>query len=213
MGQRLVIANYTTDAEPTNAIYYHWSAYTDSALEELVELTDTITDYYEQLDNPVNVMTTKEEMITHFNLACLSAVSGIDMSDKKSLAYLKTIKPTYENNNVDRNEGMITFTETDIANCLSYSEGTLSVYWKFKDDGTPDFENTTYDLTELVNTGTANQMKSFFHCSINELNGLKNRPINYNLEDLPLDTIYTLAEELPSIWYDGYTETFRYKIE
>ena len=158
-------------------------------------------------------MTTKEEMITHFNLACLSAVSGLDMSDKKSLAYLKTIKPTYENNNVDRNEGMITFTETDIANCLSYSEGTLSVYWAFKDDGTPDFENTTYDLTELVNTGTANQMKGYFHCSVNELNGLKNRPINYNLEDLPLDSIYTLAEELPSIFYDGYTETFKYKIE
>lgn len=38
MGQRLVIANYTTESEPTNAIYYHWSAYTDSALEELDDL-------------------------------------------------------------------------------------------------------------------------------------------------------------------------------
>lgn len=44
MGQRLVIANYTTELEPTNAIYYHWSAYTNSALEELNGLRDGIVD-------------------------------------------------------------------------------------------------------------------------------------------------------------------------
>ena len=62
MGQRLVILNstpfiQTDDQLDTNAIYYHWSAYTDSAVVEITNLRDKVKDYYDSLkEHPDNFL-------------------------------------------------------------------------------------------------------------------------------------------------------------
>lgn len=210
MGQRLVIANYTTELEPTNAIYYHWSAYTNSALEELNGLRDAIVDYYENLDTEIK---TEEDQKNHFNLACLSAISGITGRDKKSLKYIQSLNPDYTNEDANRNEGIISFTDEGVENLLFWSEGTTYVYWKFKEDGTPDFEKTTFDFRSLVWDVAEDELHDDFGCSKNQINNMKRKDLNYDLEELLFDDIQKLRDNLPSVWYDKNTETFKCKIE
>ena len=60
MGQRLVLLNstpfiQTNDQLDTSAIYYHCSAYTDSAVVEITNLRDKVKDYYDSLkEHPDN---------------------------------------------------------------------------------------------------------------------------------------------------------------
>ena len=98
MGQRLVIQNFTPfqkenqeDILPTNAIYYHWSAYTESAIEEIKQLKRKVENYYDQFyDSTTN-------KLDFFNLACLNAVSGIAPQYKKSVNYIeKLLEKTYD---------------------------------------------------------------------------------------------------------------------
>lgn len=210
MGQRLVIANCTTESEPTNAIYYHWSAYTDSALEELDDLKNEIADYYNNLDLEIK---TAEELKNHFNLACLAAISGITGSDEKSLEYIQSLRPDYTNEDAHRNEGIIAFTEKGVENILYWSEGTIYVYWKFKEDGTPDFEKTTFDFRSLVWDVAEDELHDDFGCSKNQINNMKRKDLNYDLEELLFDDIQKLRDNLPSVWYDKNTQTFKCKIE
>ena len=76
MGQRLVILNstpfiQTNDQIYTSAIYYHWSAYTDSAVVEITNLRDSVEEYYDQYYNSTS------NRLDFFNLACLNTISGI----------------------------------------------------------------------------------------------------------------------------------------
>lgn len=210
MGQRLVIANYTTESEPTNAIYYHWSAYTDSALEELNDLKNEIADYYNNLDTEI---TTDEEQKNYFNLACLAAISGITSSDEKSLEYIQSLRPEYTNEDANRNEGIIAFTDKGVENILYWSEGTIYVYWKFKKDGTPDFEKTTFDFNSLVYNEVEEELVDEGYYSRNQLNNMKRHGLNYDLEVLSFDDITELQDDLPYVWYDNKAQIFRCKIE
>ena len=210
MGQRLVIANYTTELEPTNAIYYHWSAYTNSALEELNGLRDAIVDYYENLDTEIK---TEEDQKNHFNLACLSAISGITGSDEKSLKYIQSLNPDYTNEDANRNEGIISFTDEGVENLLFWSEGTVCIYWEFNEDGTPNFEKTTFDFNSLVFNEVEEELVDEGYYSRNQLNNMKLHGLNYDLEVLSFDDITELQDDLPSVWYDNKAQIFRCKIE
>lgn len=210
MGQRLVIANYTNKEELTNAIYYHWSGYTDSALEELYNLKNAISDYYDNLDTKIK---TDEEQKNYFNLACLSAISGITGSDEKSLEYIHSLNPDYTNDGAHRNEGIITFTDEGVENLLYWSEGTVRVYWKFNEDGTPDFKKTTFDFRSLVWDVLEEELHDDFGCSKNQINRIRRDGLKYNLEQLTFDDILTVGDNLPSVWYDNDTKTFKCKIK
>ena len=148
MGQRLVIQNFTPfkkenqeEIFPTNAIYYHWSAYTESAIEEIKQLKRKIENYYDQFYD-----STKNKL-DFFNLACLNSVSGIAPQYKQSINYIENLlEKTYDTTKVDRSEGMIGFTEDDIDHIQYWSEGTVNIYWIFDEEGKPDFEKSTFDF-------------------------------------------------------------------
>lgn len=125
MGQRLVIENVTpfTNGDTTNNIYYHWSAYTDSALEEIAEFTNKVSSYYEKFYS-------KGSGEDFFNLACLEAVSGMSPDYKESIEYISNLLgEPYESSHVSRNDGMIAFAEEDIELNRSWSEGTVRITW------------------------------------------------------------------------------------
>ena len=164
MGQRLVIQNQI-NGESVNVIYYHWSAYTESSIEELKEfanrlsvnyknrsdsffamLTDAGRELIEKLDNG---SLTDNEKIDLFNLMTYISVSGTGASDNDSLKYLSQFTNDTNRQNVSRNEGLLAITEDDQEDTLGWSEGTLIVDWIFTDQGYPDFEQTVFDFDDL----------------------------------------------------------------
>ena len=57
MGQRLVIQNQI-NGESVNVIYYHWSAYTESAIEELKEFANRLSVNYKNQSDSLFAMLT-----------------------------------------------------------------------------------------------------------------------------------------------------------
>ena len=108
MGQRLVIVN-TINGEGVNTLYYHWGAYTDSALDIVAMLRDNITEAYAKLPSDM-------DRIARFNVASLHSASGIGTHDTSSRKYISQYltKSELEGNVIgNRNEGLIAFTEED----------------------------------------------------------------------------------------------------
>lgn len=172
MGQRLVIQNQI-NGESVNVIYYHWSAYTESSIEELKEFANRLSVNYKNRSDSFSAMLTdagrkliekldngsltNNEKIDLFNLITYFSVSGTGASDKDSLKYLSQFTNDTNRQNVSRNEGLLAITEDNQEDTLGWSEGTLIVDWIFTDHGYPDFEQTVFDFNDL-----------FFRCDEDE---------------------------------------------
>lgn len=204
MGQRLVIQNFTPFQKenqeyilPTNAIYYHWSAYTESAIEEIKQLKRKVENYYDQFyDSTTN-------KLDFFNLACLNAVSGIAPQYKKSVTYIeKLLEKTYDSSNVNRTDGMIAFTEDDINHIQYWSEGTVNIYWVFDEKGKPDFEKSTFDFWALLSSDTPKDYKDWYNKSDAEIEEIKNIKCDVDIQQIPLSEVETILEQLPEEFYE-----------
>lgn len=204
MGQRLVIQNFTPFQKenqdlttPTNAIYYHWSAYTESAIEEIKQLKRKVENYYDQFyDSATN-------KLDFFNLACLNAVSGIAPQYKKSVTYIeKLLEKTYDSSNVNRTDGMIGFTEDDINHIQYWSEGTVDIDWVFDEDGKPNFEKSTFNFWALLSSDTPNDYKEWYDKSEAEIEEIKNIKCDVDIQQIPLSEIETILDQLPEEFYE-----------
>lgn len=223
MGQRLVIQNQI-NGESVNVIYYHWSAYTESSIEELKEfanrlsvnyknrsdsffamLTDAGRELIEKLDNG---SLTDNEKIDLFNLMAYFSVSGTGSSDKDSLKYLSQFTVDINRQNVSRNEGLLAITEEDQEDTLSWSEGTLIVDWIFTDHGYPDFEQTVFDFNDLFFRCDEDEYEEWYGESIDQL------PQNpYSTSDVPLSKIEQLQKDLENnahAWRNDDNEIFTF---
>lgn len=203
MGQRLVIQNFTPfkkenqeEIFPTNAIYYHWSAYTESAIEEIKQLKRKIENYYDQFYD-----STKNKL-DFFNLACLNAVSGIAPQYKQSINYIENLlEKTYDTTKVDRSEGMIGFTEDDIDHIQYWSEGTVNIYWIFDEEGKPNFEKSTFDFWALLSSDTADAVTLRVKNAGGNVDGDVRVSLSWdNKDDLDL-SVYKDNDEYDCIYY------------
>ena len=209
MGQRLIINNYTpySEQEITNNIYYHWSAYTDSSIYEVEELRNKIKEYYDEYyDNTKN-------KLDFFNLACLNAISGISPRKKESVKYIEKItKETYNSDHVNRNGGMIPFTPKDIDESLYWAEGIVDIYWQFNEDGTPDFDNSLFNLPDLVWSTTEDKLKE--HMNKEKIEEMKSNHKEVQLTNIPITNANKdFIDQIPEIWYDKDLELFFETIE
>lgn len=209
MGQRLIINNYTpySEQEITNNIYYHWSAYTDSSIYEVEELRNKIEKYYE------NYYNNNKNKLDFFNLACLNAISGIAPSNEESVKYIEKItKETYNSDHVNRNDGMISFTPKDIDESLYWAEGIVDIYWQFNEDGTPDFDNSLFNIPDLVWSTTENDLTE--HMNKEKIEKMKSNPKNIQLTNIPIiKANKDFIDQIPEIWYDKDLELFFETIE
>lgn len=202
MGQRLVILNstpfiQTNDQLDTSAIYYHWSAYTDSAVVEITNLRDSVEDYYNQYYNSTS------NRLDFFNLACLNAVSGIAPQYEESIKYIESLtNQTYDSSHVNRNDGMIGFTPTDIDHILYWSEGTVDINWVFDKNGYPDFDKSTFCYESLVSSWEIEEFKEAFDKSDSDVEQIKKIKLNIDLYDIPLSESEYLYDKLPEFWYE-----------
>ena len=133
MGQRLVV-NVVKDKESVAAIYFHWSAYTQSALWEAQKIIDAI-DRHEHDDLRLLLIRYCEE-----NGGCIDG-------GKYSIEF-KAIQEMYPNETFkedgSRNEGLIAITEDGMNNLYGWAEGTLEINL---DDGY--VYNHVYDVETL----------------------------------------------------------------
>ena len=202
MGQRLVILNstpfvQTDDQIDTSAIYYHWSAYTDSAVVEITNLRDAVEEYYDKYYNSTS------NRLDFFNLACLNAISGVAPQYEESVKYIESLtNQPYDSSHVNRNDGMIGFTPTDIDHILNWSEGTVDINWVFDEKGYPDFEKSTFCYESLVNSWDVEEFKDAFDKTDSDVEKIKKIKLNIDLYDIPLSESEYLYDKIPEFWYD-----------
>lgn len=204
MSQPLVINNctpFTSNIEQedniTNSIYYHWSAYTTDSVQELIELKNHIKDYYNKY------YSTNVNPKDFFNLACLTAVSGISSKDEISIEYIKTLNPNYTNESANRTNGLITFNDEQINNMINQADGTIHIDWFFDKNGKPDFTTTTFDLWSLLNSTEPQNYKDWYKKSDDDIERIKNTKCTIDIFEIPLSEINTILSQLPEEWYDS----------
>lgn len=213
MGQRLVISNRINGQEVNN-IYYHWSAYTISSIQELIELRDKITEYYQSYNNELvhNIQVTQAMMndlsfIDFFNLACLNAVSGIADDDNGSMDYVSKItnQPYHNDDKINRNLGLIAFSEHGRETSLYWSEGTLIVDWVFENNQL-DLDKSKFDMSELYSSYNETDFMIYFDNDKKFLKELKEEPMSIRMKELPIkeanDDLIEIINDMPSYWYD-----------
>ena len=210
MGQRLIINNYTPfiENEITNNIYYHNSAHTDCSIDETSELIIKIKDFYKtykkRIPNSLN-------SLDWFNVACWSSVSGINEDFKKSMDYIENLsKIPYQFEEVNRDEGLIAFTKEDIEKNSSNNDGYINIEWSFHNDGTPNFDNTFCNLTNMFRVLTENKLEKLIDKS--EIKKLKKNPKTIQIENVSVNKLTKLHTSTPDIWYDKDDEIFYHKI-
>lgn len=227
MGQRLIIQNQI-NGESVNVSYYHWSAYTESSIEELKDfanrlainyknrsdsfldmLTDAGRELIEKLDNS---SLTDNEKIDLFNLMTYFSVSGTGASDKDSLKYLSQFTNDTNRQNVSRNEGLLAITQDDQDETLNWSEGTLIVDWAFTNQGYPNFEQTMFDFSDLFFRLDEDEYNEYYNESEdNPISSLEKCP--YPTRNVPLSQIEELQnnfDEHSHIWVGDNNEIFTF---
>lgn len=115
MGQRLVITIHAFN-EDIAKIYYHWSAYTTSALQEAKDIIDNV-DWF----NASN----KDELVLRITRYLEICGGGVDIDDRK---VFEEKYPAEEfSNDVNRSYGLIAISEDSMAQQQKWSEGDLTI--------------------------------------------------------------------------------------
>lgn len=148
-----------------------------------------------------------------FNLASLNAISGIASTKKESIKYIEKVTgETYNSENVQRNHGMIVFTKEDMDNYLHWANGIIDIYWEFNKDGTPDFENTLFNLPDLVWSYTEDDLKEDVineNLTKEDIELMKENPEEIQITNIPItEANKNLIEQIPEMWYDKNLELF-----
>ena len=147
MGQRLVITT-TINGEEIAAIYYHWSGYSTSALQEAKELLETLSKI------GFSKSMSKEEQ----QLAIIRAVEigggEVKVGDESERVKAMFPKETFTDEG-SRNDGLIAITPEGIQDLKFWGEESLDI----------DFDNETiYDgVLHRVDENDTESMKEYFY--------------------------------------------------
>ena len=219
MGQRLVNENII-NGNTVNNIYYHWSAYTDSAADEVNDLYESVMAFYDEYKDTLPSLLKDESIdldefkkknpIDFFNIACQLAISGVSSSSLASQEYIKKFfKDDIEVIASDRNNGLIAYTKNDISNNLSLSEGTVYIEWVLDSTGDIDVDNTTVDMFNLVFTEEPDDVDDDDKYLVKNLDyiDMGENP----LCNIPIDNVANYIYSLPISW--GFDNAIWNKIE
>lgn len=118
MGQRLVIS-VNRDSKRIATVYYHWSGYTVSALEEVLHLANIYNSHYEIMENLNN-----DEFVIQL-AACIHGGGGFSEESKKFLE--KKLSRNDLRLAENRNDGIFDVTEDGMADSDSWAEADASI--------------------------------------------------------------------------------------
>lgn len=147
MGQRLVITVKSNGIDLAK-IYYHWSAYSMSALYEARDLVNYICEHEDK---------TEKELQLRLIRFCEENGGGIDGGlDSEEWKYIQNMFPnvTFKSGGIDRNYGLIALSEKGMNNIQSWSEGDVDIILdedlilNYVYIGYENFENYKKDMAE-----------------------------------------------------------------
>lgn len=223
MGQRLIIKN-NFNGTTRSAIYYHWSAYTFKAIEEIKQLvSDVFWSMKVQLNELPNLSTEQ-----HLDLACLKAVSGIPERSQPSIDYVNSLLPEpYDNSNVHRNEGLIAFDEAGQKSLIDWGEGIVTINWVIDTNSEVDLDKTTFDFDVFFNVNEK-ELHDNWDISTSSIKKLKQFKPLIDLTNIPVSSVDIFEQELQVLktslktyltkhdlpgscdwWYDQKAKLFR----
>lgn len=120
MGQRLVVTVDKNNKAICN-IYYHWSAYTYSALLETKKIINCIYNHKDE---------TEKELLLRLIRLCEESGGGISNGpDGDEWKYIQNLYPneTFKAQDISRNDGLISLSETQMEESQSWSEGDVYI--------------------------------------------------------------------------------------
>lgn len=119
MGQRLVVSIQNNGKELAT-VYYHWSAYTVSALWETSKLVRCIFNHKDE---------TEEELKLRLIRFCYENGGGINRNDAE-FEYIQKLYPSevFQRDGYSRNDGLIDLSEQGRQETHDWSEGDVEIY-------------------------------------------------------------------------------------
>lgn len=119
MGQRLVVSIQNNGKELAT-VYYHWSAYTVSALWETSKLARCIFNHKDE---------TEEELKLRLIRFCEENGGGINCNTEE-FKYIESLYPgeVFKKEGYSRSEGLIDLSEKGRAESHGWSEGDVEIY-------------------------------------------------------------------------------------
>lgn len=142
MGQRLVI-NCIRDGERFATLYFHWSAYTDSAYEEGRKIVSGLMDrgYSKDMTKEETILMLEKILreeshdLDYFNKTVTHG--GVDQADAEIAAFeqLGLSREEMDAENISRSDGLISITEQGMRDSEIWGEGFAVL----------DFDNETFE--------------------------------------------------------------------
>ena len=129
MGQRLVI-DLIKDDKVVAAVYYHWSAYFCSTIYELGKLSKAILKAEEKGKDKlfaVLQMLEQDEIHTQYNGEHIVRRGGVCGKPEEIKAAAELFPNYFPKTNVDRNCGLMAFTEEGIKDLHDWEEGHAEI--------------------------------------------------------------------------------------
>ena len=236
MGQRLTIRIYQNKEQEKSiaTLYYHWSAYTESALEELKTFYNNYRHYFKiqqigqkllQLHpTPFEAVKQYDELdniVTSIYQAVIETGGGYASDEAENAINLYPALNTHYNPNhsVHRNNGIVAFTEEQQNELYSWSEGNINLYLDEEDfefdvycsyDVSEDqelFESLITEWFNEENIAKVTDQQIIDYC-------VKNLPKFDNAQYHKIDDIDTMIElfEEHDVFYDTDEEMIIQKI-
>lgn len=118
MGQRLVITINKNDKDICK-LYYHWSAYSFSALKETQDVVNCIFNHKDE---------TESEMLLRLIRFCEASGGGID-GVKEEFEYIQSLYPNevFKKDGYSRSYGLIALSESNMQRMQDMSEGDITI--------------------------------------------------------------------------------------
>ena len=175
MGQRLVVT-VRGNNEDLAKIYFHWSAYTYSALLETKKIVDCIYNHEDE---------TKEELQLRLIKFCEENGGGIK-GDESEFEYIQNRYPneTFKRDNYSRSYGLIALSPTGMEDLQSWSEGDVTIFIDEDEEGIANEVFYWYESIEEYNKDRKEWDEDFEGYKLEDLEDIGYDLGNFDMEDL-----------------------------
>ena len=90
----------------------------------------------------------------------------------------------------------------------NWAESPTTIYWAFHEDGSIDFDKSTFDLIGLVFKDTIEDYEEYYDTKVEDL-----PHVSIDLDNLPVSSCGDLYSDIPDVWYNMGEELVIQKIQ
>lgn len=189
MGQRLVVTiNHM--GEDLCKIYYHWSAYSFSALKETQDIINCIYNHEDE---------TKEQLLLRLIRFCERNGGGV-RADDYEFEYIQKLYPneTFKKEDYSRTYGLIALSEKGMNELQYWSEGDITI--DLDDEVIHNGVFSYYECIEHYNEERSEWDDDFEALTLDEITD-----IGYDLGDIAIADLDDVVDELRNVdWVCRY---------